>query len=145
MADGRWPMAFLLRRIPAGCERALEIGCGLGRFTRALAGRVPRVIALDVSEEMLAVARRRAANRAIEFISGDAVDVVPGLGSFDLVISLATFRHLPAESIDLFRNADVIPTMREVRRLASRHLPRAAVHKHFLWRYTLVWHNQPLA
>src|SRR5437870_5642065 len=38
---------------PASTSTALEIGCGLGRFSRALASRFGKVIALDVSDEMI--------------------------------------------------------------------------------------------
>jgi len=38
----------------ASTDTALEIGCGLGRITRVLAARAQRVLALDISEEMLA-------------------------------------------------------------------------------------------
>src|SRR5205085_3060016 len=38
-------------------DRVVEIGCGVGRLTRELAGRTTHVDALDVSEEMLDLAR----------------------------------------------------------------------------------------
>jgi trans-aconitate methyltransferase len=41
----------------AGTETVVEIGCAPGRLTRALSPRAARVVALDVSEEMLAGAR----------------------------------------------------------------------------------------
>ena len=34
-------------------DEVVEIGCGLGRLTRVIAGRAARVHALDVSREML--------------------------------------------------------------------------------------------
>src|SRR5579884_419165 len=42
----------------SGNEDVLEIGCGVGRMTRALAQRARSVHALDVSEVMLGEARR---------------------------------------------------------------------------------------
>ena len=46
---------------PAGC-RVLEIGAGTGRATIALARAADRVVAFDLSPEMIAVARRRLAD-----------------------------------------------------------------------------------
>jgi trans-aconitate 2-methyltransferase len=45
---------------------ALDVGCGTGRVTEALLALVPRgrVLALDASEEMVALARRRLGDRA---------------------------------------------------------------------------------
>ncbi len=43
---------------PAGC-RILEIGAGTGRATAALARTAARIVAFDLSPEMIAVARRR--------------------------------------------------------------------------------------
>src|SRR3954468_15777848 len=42
--------------------RVLEIGCGAGRITRALAGLFGEVHAVDVSGEMVAQARKALAN-----------------------------------------------------------------------------------
>jgi trans-aconitate 2-methyltransferase len=44
----------------------LDVGCGTGRVTEALAALVPqgRVLALDASEEMVSLARRRLGDRA---------------------------------------------------------------------------------
>src|SRR5271155_5239909 len=44
--------------IPRPDDTVVEIGCGIGRLTRAIAPEVGRVIALDVSEKMLAIAQR---------------------------------------------------------------------------------------
>ena len=43
---------------PRTGDTVVEIGCGVGRLTRAIAPEVGRVIALDISERMLAIARQ---------------------------------------------------------------------------------------
>ncbi len=65
-------------------RRILEIGAGLGRITAALS-RVAPAVGVDVSLEMLAVARRRQAPRAI-FVAADArhVTLRP---AFDLIVA----------------------------------------------------------
>src|SRR4051795_13768079 len=90
--------AFLLSLVPRNCSRVLEIGCGTGRFTRQLATRVGHVTALDLSDEMLHVARGRNLTNNVDFVQGNALDMAPRLGTFDLVVTLATFHHLPQES-----------------------------------------------
>jgi SAM-dependent methyltransferase len=57
-------------------ETVLDVGCGLGPTTIALASQVGpsgRVVGLDVSKDMIALARQRAAGVAnIEFVAADA-------------------------------------------------------------------------
>jgi len=53
---------------PAAGERVIDIGCGCGQTTLELARRVGaagRVVGVDVSAPMLAVARRRASSRVV--------------------------------------------------------------------------------
>jgi SAM-dependent methyltransferase len=65
--------ALIAHAAPGADETVLDIGCGCGATTLLLAPLVARVIALDVSEPMLAVARRRAAGLAnIAFVDADA-------------------------------------------------------------------------
>jgi len=40
---------LLLRQLPPGCRRALDVGCGTGRFARRLAQRGIQVDAIDRS------------------------------------------------------------------------------------------------
>ena len=64
----------LARDWPGG--RALDLGCGTGAVTLRLAERGLRVIGIDHSPEMLALARAKAAERGLdsrtEFETGDA-------------------------------------------------------------------------
>lgn len=53
-------------------RRILEIGCGTGNYTRILLERGYEVTALDISEDMLKVAREKC---ACEFIDGDIRDI----------------------------------------------------------------------
>jgi len=81
----------------------VDVGCGVGRLTRALSNRVARVIALDVSSEMLARARRLNPDLAnVEWLHGDGRSLNPVAdGSVDGCISHVVFRHLPSPSITL--------------------------------------------
>src|ERR1044071_9267067 len=65
---------FLLRHVPANCEEALEIGCGTGAFAIQLAQRCGHVTAIDLSAEMIRVARERS--RRIENLQFEAADAM---------------------------------------------------------------------
>ena len=51
---------FLLKQLPAHCDQVLEIGCGTGTFARALAARSNHVLGIDLSPEMIRLARERS-------------------------------------------------------------------------------------
>ncbi len=48
------------------CREILDLGCGTGRFTVALAKRGFRVMGMDITPEMLAVARTNAKNAGVK-------------------------------------------------------------------------------
>jgi SAM-dependent methyltransferase len=87
---------FLLGQLPAHCEYALDIGCGTGSFSRLLAARSDRVLALDLSSQMIAIARKRSKGYTnIDFQVADAKVWDPSEGQFDCIASIATMHHLP--------------------------------------------------
>jgi SAM-dependent methyltransferase len=86
---------FLLARVPRPCGEVLEIGCGAGAFSHALAARAERVLALDLSPEMIRVAQAREPQRAnIEFQLADASTWPFPFERFDCIASIATLHHL---------------------------------------------------
>lgn len=98
---------FLLRQVPANCRRALEIGCGTGAFSRRLARRAEHVTALDLSPEMIRIARERSlAFKNLEFEIRDAVERDFPDEGFDCVATIATLHHLPLKPmLSKFRRA----------------------------------------
>lgn len=85
----------LLKHVPENCENALEIGCGTGAFARALAKRCRRVVGLDLSAEMIRVARARSGQfENLEYQLADAMTWNFPQSHFDFVCSIATFHHL---------------------------------------------------
>ena len=76
---------------------ALDFGCGVGRLSQALGDRFERVLGLDVSPTMVAVARRlnRHGDR-VTFRCNDS-DRLEGVasGSVSLALSLITLQHVP--------------------------------------------------
>jgi SAM-dependent methyltransferase len=84
-------------------DRIVEIGCGLGRITRALAKRGRDVRALDVSAEMLEMARGHNHDLAnVEWIAGDGRSLAPiEAESADACQSQVVFQHIPDPEITL--------------------------------------------
>jgi ubiquinone/menaquinone biosynthesis C-methylase UbiE len=86
---------FLLKHVPRNCENALEIGCGTGAFARRLAKYCKRVVALDLSSEMIRVARTRSSQfENLEFQLADAMTWDFPQSYFNYVCSIATLHHL---------------------------------------------------
>jgi len=87
--------ALLRHLAPAGCRRAIDVGCGGGSQTLMLArelGPAAQVLGVDVSQPLLDVARARFAApdpgaAAADFLQADAAvhDFAPG--QFDLLFS----------------------------------------------------------
>jgi SAM-dependent methyltransferase len=81
----------------------VDIGCGVGRLTRVLAARTQRVIAVDVSAEMLAQARELNPGLGnVEWVHGDGRGL-PGVrdGAVDACVSHVVFQHIPDPAITL--------------------------------------------
>lgn len=89
---------YLLKQVPLACDHVLEIGSGFGAFARLIAGRARRVTAIDVSPQMIEVARKRSAGFAnLEFALTDFLQVELPAESYDCVVTLATLHHLPLD------------------------------------------------
>lgn len=82
---------------PVERRQILDVGTGTGRAAIALARRGAIVTGVDASEEMLAVARRRAAEAgvAVTFGPGDAHRLPFADRGFDAVICLRVLMHTP--------------------------------------------------
>lgn len=81
--------------------KVLEIGCGAGRVTRALAGLFGEVHAVDVSGEMVAQARRAVEpfpHAHIYQNNGMDLSVIPGQ-DFDFAFSTIVFQHIPSRDV----------------------------------------------
>jgi SAM-dependent methyltransferase len=99
---------FLLRHVPDGCESALEVGCGTGAFARRLAERARHVVALDLSPEMIRVARS-ADSPNLEFQVADATSWDFSAAHFDCIATIATLHHLPLRAMILKLKAALEP------------------------------------
>jgi SAM-dependent methyltransferase len=77
---------------------ALDLGCGTGVVSLALAKRGFEVIGIDHSLEMLAIAQAKASaadlNGSCRFITGDVRDLPASDGEFDVVTCQGLLHHL---------------------------------------------------
>ncbi|MFN7544206.1 MAG: methyltransferase domain-containing protein [Acidobacteriota bacterium] len=112
--------------------RVLEIGCGAGRVTRALANLFGEVYAVDVSGEMIEQARHGLRHHPSAHVfqnNGKDLGVIPDLG-FDFAFSTIVFQHIPSKEV-------IENYVREVHRL----LRPGALFKFQVQGYTGVDHN----
>ena len=82
-------------------DKVLEIGCGIGRMTRAIAARAHQVTGLDVSAEMIERARTALSDLAnVNLLVGNGSDLADvGDASMDVVYSFIVFQHIPDPAI----------------------------------------------
>ncbi len=90
-------------------DTVVEIGCGVGRMSRAVAERTHAVKALDVSAEM--IARARESNPQLENVDwivgeGDSLTGVED-ASADVCLSFVVFQHIPDPEITLSYISDM--------------------------------------
>jgi len=91
---------FLLNRMPSNCVNAMDIGCGKGVFTKLMSERSEHVLALDLSPNMIQIARNQS--KGYNNISYEIADVMSWnfpKEEFDCITSIATLHHLPFDEI----------------------------------------------
>ena len=105
-----------LKRFPKDANRrawrALEIGCGPGRLMKPLSRHFGEIHGVDVSDEMIRLARERLADipHAHVHATNGASLAQFADESFDFVYSYAVFQHIPSRDV-------VLEYMREIRRV----------------------------
>jgi 2-polyprenyl-3-methyl-5-hydroxy-6-metoxy-1,4-benzoquinol methylase len=81
--------------------RVLEIACGTGMWTQALAESADTVTAVDVSPEVIEIARGRVRSPNVEFEVADVFSWDPG-NRFDVIFFSAWLSHVPTNRIEAF-------------------------------------------
>ena len=98
---GRLELEGLFDRLGADPRggRCVEVGCGPGRMTAALAERFDRVLAIDVSPAMLERARVAVPDQRVEFraVSGERLDGVDDAIA-DVLVCYLVLQHLPSRT-----------------------------------------------
>jgi SAM-dependent methyltransferase len=104
-----------LRRVPLverGSWRALEIGCGPGRLMRPMSRHFVEIDGVDVSDEMIALAKQRLGdipNAHPHHNDGASLSRFPD-ETFEFVYSYAVFQHIPSREV-------IIQYLRETQRV----------------------------
>ncbi len=136
---------LLARALPFDGRRILDVGCGAGATSFALADAAQHaeVTGLDLSDALVAAARGRTEGRGnVRFVSGDASTWSPDGGeTFELIVSrhgimffndpVAAFTHLHGLAprgrllFSCFRAATENEWMAAMRAIIERHAPAA--------------------
>lgn len=101
--EGRDRMrALMLSRLPEDMRglRVLDAGCGTGAMTAELARRGAEVVAVDISPQLVDIARERLPaelHARVQFHAGDMTD--PALGRFDFVMAMDSLIYYRATDI----------------------------------------------
>ncbi len=85
--------------------RCVEVGCGAGRMTLAMADDFAEVVGVDVSEGMLDVARQHIQRANVDFRLGDGLTLP--VDSADAVFSTHVFQHLDSLALARANFAEV--------------------------------------
>ncbi|MBM4226813.1 MAG: bifunctional 2-polyprenyl-6-hydroxyphenol methylase/3-demethylubiquinol 3-O-methyltransferase UbiG [Gammaproteobacteria bacterium] len=89
---------FIRQRTPLQNARVVDVGCGGGILTEALARHAGAVTGVDASSEVIGVAREHAAQSALpinyEVLTAEAL-AVREPASFDCVICMELLEHVP--------------------------------------------------
>jgi SAM-dependent methyltransferase len=81
---------LLVDQVDPSATAVLDVGCGTGATTLAIARKLgphARCVGVDISEQMIALARQRAADAAVEFVVADAGRHRFDPGAFDVIAS----------------------------------------------------------
>ncbi len=115
---------------------ALDLGCGIGLYSDALAKRGARVVGIDFEFDNLLLARENAVAGKVHWICADARHLPFRRSVFSVVVSVEVLTHTPVENRHLalqemarvaMAGADVFITLHNKRRLD--------------WRSWLVWRS----
>jgi alkylated DNA repair protein alkB family protein 8 len=94
-----WPeMARIAPVVPVG-GRVLDVGCGNGRAYQLFAGSAIEYDGLDVSAELIAIARREHQDQLITFRVGSVLALPYEDETFDAVLMIASLHHVPSAAL----------------------------------------------
>ena len=102
----RWRrrVKMLTEFIPAG-SAVLELGCGTGYFTKEIIKTGAKVTAIDISPDLLAVARKEVGAPNVVFMEENAYRMTFPDNHFDYIIGSSVLHHpdIPKALSEMFR------------------------------------------
>jgi SAM-dependent methyltransferase len=78
-------------------DAVLDAGCGNGRLYELLKDKKVEYTGLDLSDELIAIARRQ--HPEVRFTVGNILELPYPSGTFDVIFCIATLHHLPTEKL----------------------------------------------
>jgi len=97
---------------PLADIKIVDAGCGYGAYSCVLATIGCRVTGIDINQDLIQTAERRAAGfgiRLIEFFTGDSSEFLVNIppSSFDIILALDTLEHMenPSRFLELAHRA----------------------------------------
>jgi ubiquinone/menaquinone biosynthesis C-methylase UbiE len=91
-------------RTNASNRNVLEVACGIGHWTNVAAGAARRIVASDVSWDVVAEARRRTTS-AVDFMVADARELPIASATFDCGMAHFWLSHVPRPEVTPFMNS----------------------------------------
>lgn len=109
--DPAWKRRLIANLPDRPAPRCLDLACGTGDLTRALAARYPdaSVTGLDLTPAMLDLARAATTHARVRFVEGSLDDLPLADGTCDVVTGGYALRNAP----------DLARTVREIRRVLA--------------------------
>lgn len=156
-ATGRWNHnihyhPLILEAVPAGAQRALDVGCGEGMLTRELRQRVPDVTGIDADRASIELAVAQDQDGSITYVHGDFRVYPFERASFDVVAVVAALHHMDARAAlggmrDLVRPGGVLCVVGLARSRLPGDLPfdvaGAVAHRFHVWSKDYWEHPSP--
>ena len=90
-------------------QKVLELGCGTGYFTQSLAATGAQITAIDISAELLEVARRGCNYTNVTFDIQNAYALTYPDETFDSIVGSSVLHHL-----------EINPALREIHRVLKK-------------------------
>jgi ubiquinone/menaquinone biosynthesis C-methylase UbiE len=78
-------------------NKILEICCGTGLFTKEIQHKRNLITAMDISPDLIQLAKKRISNPNVEFVVGNAYETGFKDDSFDIIIGSSALHHLEVE------------------------------------------------
>lgn len=97
-------LAHLRKAVPAALRgaRVLEIACGTGYWSQLVAPVAAQLVATDLAEEPMRIARAKSYDGKVELTLADAYALPASLGRFDAALAVFWWSHIPRERIGEF-------------------------------------------
>ncbi|MCG8418445.1 MAG: class I SAM-dependent methyltransferase [Proteobacteria bacterium] len=86
-------LGWVAEKVPAGSGVVIDLGCGTGNLALRIAGAA-RLLCVDVSDKMTAIARRKLAHLPCEFVQADLLECFDDLPLADVIVSTYAVHHL---------------------------------------------------